>query len=131
MIGGVFGGFLAMLVGFVLMAGLISVVTASLPRLVPSWVELDGTPRRPLIATNLSCSFFAAAAGGYVTAWIASENPLDTALALAIVMLVLGAIGTMQSRQKYPLWYLLLLLIVTPIGVVAGGLIRMKILGRL
>jgi hypothetical protein len=131
MIGGVMGPFIAMLAGFVIMAGLISVVTATLPRLVPNWVELDGSPRRPLIATNLSWSFVAAAIGGYVTATIARENPLDTALALAIVMLVLGAIGTFQSREKYPLWYKMLLLVFTPIGVVAGGLLRMKYLGLL
>lgn len=131
MITGVVAGFLAMLAGFAIMAGLVSVVSAALPRLVPDWVELDGSPRRPLITANLCWSFLAATLGGYVTAWIARENPLDTALALAIVMLVLGAIGTLQSREKYPLWYLLLLLIVTPVGVVAGGLIRMKVLGAL
>jgi hypothetical protein len=131
MIGGVFGEFLAMVVGFVIMAGLISVVTALLPRLLPDWVELDGSPRGPLIATNLTWSFVAAAMGGYVASWIADANPLDTALALAIVMLVLGAIGTLQSRQKYPLWYKMLLLVFTPIGVLAGGLLRMKFLGLL
>jgi hypothetical protein len=119
-----------MLVGFVIMAGLVSVVTAALPRMVPDWVELDGSPRRPLVVANLCWSFFAATAGGYVTAWIASANPLDTALALAIVILVLGGIATLQSRERYPIWYLVLLLVITPIGVVAGGLIRMKVLGR-
>lgn len=131
MIGGVFGEFIAMVVGFVIMAGLISALTAALPRLLPNWVELDGSPRGPLIATNLTWSFVSAAVGGYVAAWIASANPLDTALALAIVMLVLGAIGTMQSRQKYPLWYKLQLLVFTPAGVLAGGLVRMKFLGLL
>jgi hypothetical protein len=131
MIDGLMSGFLAMLAGFVIMAGLVSAVSASLPRLLPEWVELDGTPRRPLIAVNLCWSFLAAMIGGYVTACIASSNPLDTALALAIVMLVLGAIGTMQSREKYPRWYLLLLLIITPMGVAAGGLARMKYLGLL
>jgi hypothetical protein len=131
MVDGVVSGFLAMLAGFVIMAGLVSAVSASLPRLVPDWVELDGSPRRPLIAANLCWSFLAATIGGYATAYIARANPLDTALALAIVMLVLGAIGTMQSREKYPLWYLLLLLIVTPVGVVVGGLVRMKYLGLL
>jgi hypothetical protein len=131
MIGGVFGEFLAMVVGFVIMAGLISAVSALLPRLVPDWVLLDGSPRGPLIATNLTWSFVAAAIGGFVASWIADANPLDTALALAIVMLVLGAIGTLMSRQKYPLWYKMLLLVFTPIGVLAGGLIRMKFLGLL
>lgn len=131
MIDGVAGEFLAMVVGFVIMAGLISAVSAMLPRLLPDWVELDGSPRTPLVATNLTWSFVAAAVGGYVAAWIASANPLDTALALAIVMLVLGAIGTLQSRQKYPLWYKLLLLVFTPAGVLAGGLVRMKFLGLL
>jgi uncharacterized membrane protein len=131
MVDGVLWGFLAMLAGFVIMAGLVSAVSASLPRLLPGWIELDGSPRRPLVVVNLCWSFLAAMAGGYVTAWIASANPLDTSLALAIVILVLGGIGTLQSREKYPVWYLILLLIVTPVGVAAGGLIRMKVLGLL
>ncbi|KAA6460111.1 hypothetical protein DYQ86_13745 [Acidobacteria bacterium AB60] len=131
MIGGVVGNFLAMLAGFALMAGLVSAVTASLPRVVPEWINLDGSPRRPLIIVNLCWSFLAAGAGGYLTAWIARENPLDTALALAIVILVLSAIGTFQSRERYPLWYLMLLLIVTPIGVITGGILRVEVLRAL
>ena len=131
MIGGVIGEFLAILVGFVIMAGLISAVTVALPRMIPAWVELNNSPRMPLMITNLIWSLISAAAGGYVTARMAISNPLDTALALAIVTLVLGAIGTLQSRQSYPLWYKVLLLIGTPIGVVAGGLIRTEYLGIL
>ena len=91
---GVLGRFLAMLTGFAIMAGLLSAVSSALAKLVPNWVAPDGSPRRPLMITNLCWSFPAATAGGYVTAWIARANPLDTALALAIVVLVLGGIGT-------------------------------------
>jgi hypothetical protein len=95
------------------------------------WAGRDGSPRRPLLVAYVGVSFVAASVGGYVAALIAADYPLATALALGIVTLVLGGVGTLQSGEKYPLWYLILLLIVTPIGVVAGGLIRMKAVGAL
>jgi len=130
-IDGVLRGFLAMLVGFVVMAALVSAVSATLPKLIPSWVDLDGSPRRPLIIANLCWSFVSAVSGGYVTAWVARANPLDTALALAFVILVLGGLATVQARERYPFWYIALLLIVTPLGVVAGGLVRMKVMAMM
>ena len=129
--GGLAGRFVAMLAGFTITAGLTSAVSVLLPKLVPAWAGRDGSPRRPLLVAYVGVSFVAASVGGYVAALIAADYPLATALALGIVTLVLGGVGTLQSGEKYPLWYLILLLIVTPIGVVAGGLIRMKALGAL
>lgn len=129
--GGLVGRFVAMLAGVVITVGVVSAVSVLLPRLAPARAESDGSPRRPLLVVYVCVSFLAASVGGYVASWIATDNPLNTALALAIVMLVLGGVGTLESRQKYPMWYLILLLIVTPIGVVAGGFIRVKVLGAL
>ena len=78
---------------------------------------------------NLGYSFIAAAAGGYVTAWAAAANPLIHVLALGIVVLALSALSVLQSRGKQPIWYALALVAVTPMGVLAGGLVRLRVLG--
>jgi hypothetical protein len=79
----------------------------------------------------LGYSFLAAAAGGYVTAWLSSANPLIHVLVLAIVVLAMSALSALQARGKQPVWYALTLLALTPVGVFAGGLLRLRVLGVL
>ncbi len=131
MIAGVLHSFLSLLAGFATMAILVIVVTAILRKGVPEWVGMQGRPRPAYVAVNLGYSFLAAAAGGYVSAWVGSQNPLRTVLALAIIVLVLGAISALQAKGKQPLWYQVALRIISPLGVVAGGLIRLRVLGIL
>jgi hypothetical protein len=80
---------------------------------------------------NLGSAFLFAAAGGYVTAWAAVANPLVHVLALALVVLALSALSALQSRGKQSVWYQLALVAITPIGVLAGGLVRLRVLGIL
>jgi hypothetical protein len=80
---------------------------------------------------SLGASFLAAAAGGYVTAWVAAANPLIHVLALAIVVLALAALSALQSRGKQPIWFQLAQVAISPIGVLAGGLTRLRVLGIL
>ena len=123
--------FLALLAGFATMALLVIVVTALLAKLTPGWVGEEGKPNPAYVFVNLGYSFVAAAAGGYVTAWAAAANPLIHVLALGIVVLVLSALSALQSRGKQPVWCALTLLAVTPMGVLAGGLVRLRVLGIL
>ena len=128
------------------MALLVIVLTALLRRLVPSWVATDGKPQPPgsptsdlcpvewqpgYVFVNLGYSFLAAAAGGYVTAWAAVANPMVHVLALGIVVLALSALSAMQQRGKQPIWYQLALVAISPLGVLAGGLVRLRVLGIL
>ena len=78
--------FLALLAGFAVMALLVMLVTAALARLTPDWVDpaQSNSPSTSYVFVNLGYSFIAAAAGGYVTAWVAGNNPLYHVLALAI-----------------------------------------------
>jgi hypothetical protein len=78
---------------------------------------------------NLGYSFAAAMVGGYITAWVSKENPLIHALALALIVLLLAALSALQQRGMQPIWYQLLLVAITPLGVVLGGLLRLRILG--
>ena len=127
----IFHAFLALLAGYATMVALVIALTALLTRLVPSWVGLEGNPRPGYVFVNLGYSFLASAAGGYVTAWIAAGNPLVQVLALAMVVLALAALSALQSRGKQPVWYALSLLAISPIGVLAGGLLRLRVLGIL
>jgi hypothetical protein len=137
--------FLALLAGFATMALLVIALTALLTRMVPSWTGAEGRPQPGSPATglrrrdgqpgyvfvNLGYSFLAAAAGGYVTAWVAAANPLVHVLALGMVVLALAALSALQSRGKQPIWYQLALVAISPLGVLAGGLVRLRVLGIL
>ena len=123
--------FLALLAGFATMAILVIVVTAMLTRMAPSWAKAEGRPQPSYVFVSLGYSFLTAAAGGYVTAWAAVSNPLYLVLALGIVVLAVAALSAMQSRGKQPIWYQLALVAITPLGVMAGGLVRMRVLGIL
>jgi hypothetical protein len=123
--------FLSLLAGFAVMAAIVMVVTALLRWLAPEWTGIERRPRPSYVFVNLGYSFLAASAGGYVTAWVAGLSPLPSVLALAVAVLVLGAISALQARGRQPAWYQLVLLILAPLGVVAGGLVRLRVLGIL
>lgn len=123
--------FLALAAGFLAMALLVTVMTTLLNKLTPSWVAEGSHPEPGYIFVNLGYSFVAAAVGGYITAWIAGHNPLIHVLALAITALLLAALSALQHRGQQPVWYLLALVAITPVGVFAGGLIRLRVLGVL
>jgi hypothetical protein len=123
--------FLALASGFAVMAIAVMVMTALLTRLVPGWTAAEGNPQPGYIAVNLGYSFLAAAAGGYVTAWAAEANPLIHVLALGLVVLALAALSVLQQRGKQPIWYQLSLVAIAPVGVLAGGLLRLRVLGIL
>jgi hypothetical protein len=52
-------------------------------------------------------------------------------LALGIIVLALAALSALQSKGKQPIWYQLALVALTPIGVLAGGLVRLRVVGIL
>jgi len=137
--------FLALVSGFAVTLALVTTLSALIARLVPSWAETENRPHPGLPAddlrtqprgpgyaiVNLGSAFLSGAAGGYVTAWAAAANPLVHVLALALVLLALSALSVLQSRGKHPVWYQLALVAISPIGVLAGGLVRLRVLGIL
>ena len=123
--------FVALASGFLTMVILIAGLTAALTKLTPSWVRDEEKPQPGYMFVNLGYSFLAAAAGGYVTARFAAANPLYHVLALAIIVLAIAGLGAMQSKGKQPIWYQLTLIALSPLGVLAGGLVRLRVLGIL
>jgi hypothetical protein len=122
--------FLALLAGFAVVVLLSIGFSALLTRIVPSWAGQQAHPQPSQAFVNIGSSFLAAAAGGYVTAWVAA-NPLIHVLALAMVVLALSALNALQSRGKQPVWFALAQVALSPIGVLAGGLVRLRVVGIL
>jgi hypothetical protein len=123
--------FLALAAGFATIVLLTVAATAAMKRLTPDWVGETGHPGAGYVFVNLGTSFLAAAAGGYATALTANANPLVHVLALGIAVLALAALSVLQARGKQPIRFQLAMVAVSPFGVLAGGLIRMRVLGIL
>lgn len=123
--------FLAIFAGFATTGLLIAVNAVVLQRLTPSWTGAKSRLSIGYVFVNLGGSFLAAAAGGYVTAWLAQSNALFYVLALAITLLLLGGLSAVQQRGSLPAWYLLLVVAFTPLGALAGGLVRLRVIGVL
>jgi len=123
--------FLALFAGLATMVLLVLVVTALLTRFAPSWAGDPPKLRAGYIFVNLGYLFLAAAAGGYVSAWAAVANPLVHVLTLSIIVSVLSALSALQSRGKQPIAYQLALVAVSPLGAMAGGLVRLRVEGIL
>jgi hypothetical protein len=136
--------FVALASGLALVILLEAGVTWFAAWLVPSWAEDAGRPKagsavgqgaRAIepggVVFHLGGSFLIGAAGGCVTAWVAMLNPLVHVLVLAIVVLALAALSALQSKGKLPIWYQLTQVAISPFGVLAGGLVRLRYLGIL
>jgi ethanolamine transporter EutH len=119
-----------------LFAGLSIVVCLSfafsflMKQFAPDW-ESGETLSLVAALANLGSSFLAAAAGGYVTAWLSAERVLPYTLVLGIVVLVLASLSALQERGEQPATYLLASIAIAPLGVLAGGLVRLRVEGVL
>jgi hypothetical protein len=123
--------FLALVSGFAAVILVALGLRGILQRLAPSFAGEVARPGLSYTVVNLGASFLSGAAGGYITAWIAAANPLIHVLALALIVLALAALSALQSRGKQPIWYQLAQVALSPVGVLAGGLIRLRVLGVL
>ena len=120
---------LALLAGFAVMVATVFAVTMALMKSCPRWVGSPGRPNPAYVLVNMGYSFVAAMAGGFVTAWIAGSDPLRTVLVLAVVVLVMAALSALECRGRQPIRYQIFLAVLSPIGVVLGGILRIKLLG--
>ena len=123
--------FLALASGLLLTVLLGIVLGQLLRRLLPSWSE-DAARLSPTATfVHLGITLATTAAGGYLTATVAGANALVHVLALAIIVLALAALSALQNRDKRSHLFLLLQVALSPIGIFAGGLIRLRYLGIL
>ncbi len=123
--------FLALTSGLAVVMLIALGVRAVLQALAPSLAAVEPRPGLSYTIVNLGVSFLAGSAGGYVTAWIAAANTLIHVLALALIVLALAALSALQSPRQQPVWYYLAQVALSPVGVFAGGLVRLRVLGIL
>ena len=75
-----------------------------------------------LILYSLPLSMLA----GYVTAAVATRNPMSAVWALAVLQLVLGVIAEVSAWSMTPVWYhIVFLALIVPVTVY-GGLLRVR-----
>lgn len=123
--------FLALAAGFAAVILVALGFRGILQWLAPSFAADSAQPDLGYTIVNFGASFLAGAAGGYATAWVAAANALVHVLALALIILALAALSALQSRGKQPIWYLLAQVALSPVGVLAGGMVRLRVLGIL
>jgi hypothetical protein len=123
--------FLALVAGLLTMIVLVVTGGALVRRWTPSWAAIERDPSPGYILSHLCGSFLAAAAGGYVTELAARINPLYHVLALGMIVLVVSALSVLESRGRQPIWFQLAQVAIAPAGVLAGGLVRMRVVGLL
>ncbi len=123
--------FFALVAGFAAMALIVIAVTALIARFAQTRAGPQSKPRPAYVFVNLGYSFLAAAAGGYVTAWPRpmAQSPMSSCLPSSCSRL--AALSVLQARGQQPIAYQLALLALSPLGVVAGGLLRLRVLGVL
>jgi hypothetical protein len=68
-------------------------------------------------------------AGSYLTARLAPDRPLQHALALGVVGVLLGTAGTVAMWNLGPAWYPLVLIALTMPCAWLGGRLRVRQLG--
>jgi len=119
--------FLALLAGLATIALLSIGMSALVRRFAPDWATGQGRPGPGAVVVQLGSSLLTAAAGGYVTAAVAQANPLIHVLALGIAVLALSALSALQAKGTQPILFQLAMVAISPLGVLAGGILRLKI----
>jgi hypothetical protein len=59
------------------------------------------------------------------------RNRQSAVLALGVILLALSGLSILQKRGKQPIWFLLAQVAIAPLGVVVGGLVRLRVSGVL
>jgi hypothetical protein len=127
----ILGAFFALLAGLATIAVLSVWMTLLLRRLVPNWAGPQAKPDSGAVVVQLGSAFLIAAAGGCATSLFARANPLLHVLALGIAVLALAALSALQMKGSQPVWFQLAQVAVSPLGVLAGGLLQLRLLGTL
>ena len=120
---------LAVIAGYLVTAILVVVKFAAMTSLIPGAAPKAGQlqfPSTGLQVVSLILDFASAILGGYVAAWIARRNQIQHALALGILMVLLGILSMSISRGSEPVWYQIALIVISIPGALLGGMLRAR-----
>lgn len=81
-------------------------------------------PGAGYLAANLLISVVAAVAGGWTTARLSAHSPHVHAIALAAFIALMGSLSLRVPQPGQPDWYPWALVIIGPLGVLAGGMLH-------
>lgn len=112
----------AVAAGFVLMAAVVMLAELLIGRVLTSRGRpAGGKPGPDYMAMNLAAAVVAALAGGAAVARLAPSAPLAHAVALALLVLVMGIVSAALAGGSQPRWYQAVLAFAMPLVVIAGG----------
>ena len=80
-------------------------------------------PTSGYLIFNVTYSFLACIAGGFVCGMVAGRKPLQHALALSCIMLFFGIFSYLHYKGQQPLWYQLMMISAPPALALAGAAI--------
>lgn len=87
--------------------------------------EPDFRPPAWLLWVELASSPLIAALGGYVCVWIARRRPLQHAIALVAVIMLMGAVSVVTDAGEKPLWSSIALPVLACVGALLGARLRL------
>ena len=116
----------AVLTGYLTMVVIVALATFLLQAAFPAWFLAGTPPPTPYLALNIAFSFFAAFIGGWTAARIATRRQFAHAISLAAATFLLAVVSTLYASQGQPRWYQILLAVLMPLTVLAGGWIRAR-----
>jgi hypothetical protein len=122
-------GFRALLGGFAVMAAVAAAARLVLSRARPGWAGETARRAPGSLFADAVVAMVAGGSGGFVTAWAAPVNPLGPLVGLSIASLALAALSALFEREHLSMVYLFAVLAFTPLAVIAGGLLRLRLWG--
>lgn len=129
----VFSSFLALVSGLATLIALSLVLELSLRRFVPAYSDVAPHHTRLSALVRIVATLVPAAAGGYFTAFLTGRDSIASlmrhALILAVIVLALAALSLLQTRGERPLPLRIAELVLAPVGVLLGALLRLHQLG--
>ena len=112
----------AVLAGLVVVLGLVLITSSML--VLALGLPPEGPPSDTYLALNLVIGALAGLAGGAVAMRLAPHTPHGHVIALAVVILLLSLPAAFSGPAPgQPAWYLAVMSIVSPLSVLAGGLL--------
>jgi peptidoglycan/LPS O-acetylase OafA/YrhL len=88
-------------------------------------------PDNTFMLFSLVYGFLFATVGGYITTLIADRPDMKSAFALAGLAVILGIVNMIGARGQEPLWFQILNILLALAGILLGGFLRMRQLGKI
>ena len=120
---------LSVVAGYIVSVAVIIASFGVIGYLFPEWFLALGFTEPPgmtILIVSLAFSIVAAVPAEYVTALLAKRKEMKHAIALAVIMLLLGIVSWSFEGGIKPVWWYLGLFSLGPGGVLVGARLKLK-----